>query len=206
MIYGRKWQEYADQWNRMVINPSRVKEAIVAAEYAIKHKDIYDTIQLATGVPWPMVAINHRRESNSQDSLGNPLFNSYLGNGQSLWVKTTIVPKGRGPFCEKNSSDIPFHKAFVAGAIDAYKIDHIDQVKDWKIEKILFYSESFNGTGYDLRRLPSPYLWGGTNIQKPGKYVRDHVFSARAMDKQLGCAAVLFMIQKLDGVTFERES
>lgn len=187
MIYGRKWHEYAQQWDSMTINASRRSEAQRAAEYAIANEDIYKRIEFETGVPWAMVAINHRRESDAQDKLGNPLFTCYLGNGQPLNRKTTIVPKGRGPF--------PGPNAFIDGAIDAYHIDKLDQVKDWRLEKILYYSELFNGAGYDARGLPSPYLWGGTNIQKPGKYVADHKWNGRTMDKQLGCCAILKLIE-----------
>lgn len=205
MIYGRKWPEYADQWNRMEINASRRNEAERAAKYAVEHKNIYEQIEHETGVPWPMVAINHRRESDAQDKLGNPLFTSYLGNGQPLWIRTTIVPKGRGPFCDKGASYDTMVSAFVEGGKDAYHIDKIDQVKDWRLEKILYYSELFNGPGYDIRGLPSPYLWGGTNIQKKGKFITDGKFVPNALDKQLGCAPILWYIAKLSSLVYERE-
>lgn len=209
MIYGRKWQEYAKQWDTMIINASRRSEAERAALYAIDNKAIYREIEAATGVPWPMTACNHRRESDRQDKNGNPLFTTYLGNGQDLWVKTTIVPKGRGPFIRQSDAGRDHDlliKAFIAGAKDGYAIDHLDRVKDWRLEKMIFYLEEFNGPGYDMRGLPSTYIWGGTNIQKPGKFIADHKFSANAMDKQLGCAAILYCIAKLDAsVIYERE-
>lgn len=210
MIYGRKWREYAEQWDTMIINASRKNEVELASRYAIDHKTIYRVIEEETGVPWPMVACDHRRESDRQDSLGNPLFNTYLGNGQVLWQKTTIEPIGRGPFIRQSDAGRDKNMlmaAFIAGAKDAYHIDKIDTVKDWRLEKILYYCELFNGTGYDNRGLPSPYLWGGTNIQKPGKYIADHKFNAQAMDKQLGVASILWYIAKLDtSVTYERET
>lgn len=210
MIYGRKWHEYAGQWNRMEINASRRTEAARAAQYAVEHKDIYKQIEHETGVSWPMVAVNHRRESDAQDQFGNPLFTSYLGNGQPLWIKTTIVPKNRGPFIRKGDATNDLQKlieAFVEGAKDAYHIDKLDQVKDWRLEKILYYSELFNGPGYDMRGLPSPYLWGGTNIQKKGKFVRDGKFVPNTLDKQLGCASILWYIAKIDNtVAYARET
>lgn len=195
MIYGRKWQEYAKQWDTMQILPSRAAEAVRAAQYAIKNEDIYSAIEKATGVPWPMVAVDHRRESDAQDASGNPLFTSYLGNGQPLNKVTTIVPIGRGPFA-----------TFQAGAKDAYHLDKMDAIKDWRLEKILYYCELFNGAGYDARSLPSPYLWGGTNIQKPGKFIADHKFSSKVMDGQLGVAPILAMIMKYGDWKIERES
>jgi hypothetical protein len=46
--------------------------------------------------------------------------------------------------------------------------------------------------------VPSPYLFGATNIQKPGKYIADGVWSARAIDKQIGCAALIKVMMDLD--------
>lgn len=207
MIYGRKWPEYAKQWDTMITNASRRSEVERAANYAYDNKDIYQRIEFETGVPWPMAAIDHKRESGLQDRFGNPTFNTYLGNGQPLWEKTTIVPIGRGPFIRKGAAANEFIEAFIVGAKDAYAIDHLDSVKDWRLEKILYYCELFNGAGYAARGLPSPYLWGGTNIQKPGKYIADHKWSANAVDKQLGVAPILYCIAKIDNtIHYVRES
>lgn len=206
MIYGRKWREYAKQWDTMQILPSRAAEAVRAEQYAIKNEDIYSAIEKATGVPWPMVAVDHRRESDAQDASGNPLFTSYLGNGQPLWIKTTIVPIGRGPFVKKGSSPDEMRSAFITGGLDAYHYDHMDRVTDWRLEKILYYCELFNGAGYDMRGLPSPYLWGGTNIQRKGKFVSDGKFSSTVMDGQLGVAPILAMIMKYGDWKIEMES
>lgn len=192
MKYGSKWPEYAKQWDAMRINPSRVQEFDKLARFAITNKARYQAIERATGVPWFLIAVIHRRE-------GNANFGTYLGNGQSLARKTTIVPRGRGPFTGPD--------AFERGAIDALKIGGLDKVQDWRLEKCLFYCETFNGWGYANKGLPSPYVWGGTNIQKPGKYVSDGVFSKTAMDGQPGCAPILSMIAKLDpSITFIRET
>lgn len=198
MLYGRKWPEYAAQWNRMITNLERVPEATRAAHYAIEHRDIYRDVEEVTGVPWTLTATIHRRESDAQDRFGNPLFTSYLGNGQPLDMRTTIVPKGRGPFTGPS--------AFLNGAVDAYRIDRLDAVRDWRLEKMLYYGELLNGAGYAARGLPSPYLWGGTSVQKRGKFIKDGVFSAAAMDKQLGIAPILLKIAQLADLKYERET
>jgi hypothetical protein len=41
-------------------------------------------------------------------------------------------------------------------------------------------------------------VWGATNIQVPGKYIADHVWSSTATDTQLGCAAMLAVLMRLD--------
>lgn len=180
MRYSAKWPVYAQQWDAMAIQQRRVDELDRLARFAIDHKPRYQQIALRTGMMWPHIAALHRRESDCD-------FSTYLGNGDPLNEVTTHVPAGRGPFA-----------SFEDGAIDALHLDRLDAVTDWRLEKILYYCEIFNGTGYDRHGLPSPYLWGGTTIQKPGKYVADGKWDGRAWDTQPGCAPLLFMINKLD--------
>ena len=192
MRYATKWPQYAHWWDAMEIKPNRVTEFEHIAKVALDHKQIYAAIEQMTGVRWYHIAVLHRRESDAN-------FGTYLGNGQSLAHRTTIVPKGRGPFTGPN--------AFTDGAIDALKIDGLTSVQDWRLEKILYYCELFNGAGYDEKGLPSPYLWGGTTVQKPGKYVADRVFNAHVWDPQPGCAPILAALAKLDPtITFTRET
>lgn len=184
MRYANKWPEYARQWDAMKINRSREDEFDRLANKAMIYKSRYEAIAQRTGVPWYMIAVLHRRESNAD-------FRTYLGNGEPLNRVTRLVPRGRGPF-----------SSFEDGAVDALRIDGLSSVKDWRLEKILYYTELFNGTGYNNRGLPSPYVWGGTNIQRRGKYVADGKFDPRAMDVQPGTAPLLAAIDKLDP-TFE---
>jgi lysozyme family protein len=175
----------------MVINPSRLGEFQRLAQFAIDHKSQYLDIEQATGVPWWLVAVLHRRESDAD-------FSTYLGNGEPLDRVTQAVPRGRGPFPD-----------FKAGAIDALHLDGLDRVIDWRLEKALWHCERFNGLGYALMHppLPSPYIWGGTNQQRAGKYVRDGKFDRSVMDTQPGCAPILAEIAKLDPtVQFVRET
>lgn len=190
MRYRDKWPEYAKQCDTMTIKPERVAQFEKYARHAIDHKAVYEEIAAATGVQWYHIAVIHRRESDAS-------FNTYLGNGQSLARVTTEVPSGRGPFA-----------SFFAGACDALHIDGLDKVvPPWPLEKILYFCEVFNGSGYHSKGLPSPYLWGGTSIQKPGKFVADHVFDPNVWDTQPGCAGILWMIAHLDlTVQFTRES
>ena len=189
MRYGLKWPVYRDEWDRMEIRPSRVGEFTRLAQFALNHKDIYEDIEKRTGVPWWLVAVLHRRESDAD-------FRTYLGNGDPLNRPTRHVPRGRGPF-----------DSFADGAVDALKLDGLTNVKDWRLEKALYECEIFNGTGYNNRGLPSPYIWGGSNIQKRGKYIGDGEWDGDAWDIQPGCAPIIQMIAKLDpSVTLERET
>lgn len=127
------------------------------------------------GMPWEFVAVAHYRESNAN-------FNTFLGNGQPLSRKTTIVPKGRGPFPDWKS-----------GAIDALVncAPYSAKNKDWSIGGMLAELEKYNGLGYANKGLPSPYIWAGTDQYVKGKYVSDGVYDPNHVDKQLGCAGIL---------------
>jgi lysozyme family protein len=191
MRYADIWPRYAKYWDTMKINPGRVKEFTDAAQFAINHKVTYQVIEQKKSVPWPMIACIHRRESNAN-------FGTYLGNGQSLARRTTEVPAGRGPFTGPN--------AFIDGCVDAIDVEGWGSISDWRLEKQLYYMLLFNGVGKEPT-IPSSYVWGGTNIQKPGKWIRDHVWSSTVIDPQPGCAPLLRTIAKLDpSVTFTRES
>lgn len=189
MRYGAKWPQYRDQWDRMKIHKNRQDEFDKLASQLLRHKARYQAIEEATTVPWHLIAVLHLRESSAN-------FNTYLGNGEPLNRKTRLVPKGRGPF-----------ETFEAGAIDALKIDGTSGVKDWCLEKELYHCETFNGWGYATKGLPSPYVWGGTNIQKAGKYIADGRFSSTVMDTQPGCAPIIATLAKMDDtIQFTRES
>lgn len=188
MRYSIKWPQYARQWDGMLVKPSRAREFDTLAKFAMDHRSQYVAIEGNTGVPWPMIACLHRRESDAD-------FHTYLGNGDPLNRKTTHVPRGRGPFA-----------SFEEGAADALKLDGLTSVQDWRLEKVLYYCEIYNGAGYDAHGIPSPYLWGGTNIQQPGKYVADGHWSSTAMDTQPGCCPMLKAIIALEpAIDFKRE-
>jgi len=189
MRYATKWPEYARQWDAMKINSSRVTQFDHYAQFAVDNKTRYLEVAARSNTWWPHIAVIHRRESDAD-------FNTYLGNGDPLSHRTTHVPKGRGPF-----------GSFLDGALDALHLDGLDSVRDWNVEKVLYYCEIFNGTGYDRHGVPSPYIWGGTNIQDAGKYTADGVWNSHAWDVQPGCAPLLASIAKIDAsVSLIRES
>lgn len=135
----------------------------------------YQTVSAKTGVPWEFIAVTHQRESSQN-------WDTYLGNGQPLNKKTTIVPKGRGPF-----------STWEEGAIDALvnAPPKAAENKDWSVGGMLAKLEEYNGLGYAARGVPSPYIWAGTDQYVKGKYVADHVYDPDHVDTQLGCAGLL---------------
>jgi len=189
MKYGAYWPEAAKRWDHMTIKPERQHEFAAIAERLYAHRDRYQEVEALTGVPWPLIAVLHLRESDAD-------FHTYLGNGEPLNRRTRLVPKGRGPFA-----------TWEDGAVDALKYDGLTSLKDWRIEKQLWAAEGFNGWGYANRGLPSPYVWGGTNIQKPGKYVADGKWNGRVWDTQPGVAPILVSLAMLDpNIQFVRET
>lgn len=175
--------EYVDLWGRLEIKPDRAAEATKWAKKVIAKKDVYQRIEKRTGIPWFVIGCMHYRESSCD-------FRTYLGNGDSLSRPTVNVPRGRGPF-----------KSFEDGAYDALvTVENLDDIKDWGPEHVAYGFEKFNGWGYRRpgRNIPSPYLWGGTNVQKRGKFVRDGVYDSSVMDTQLGGMAVLKAVMGLD--------
>jgi lysozyme family protein len=74
----------------------------------------------------------------------------------------------------------------------------MDQVIDWRLEKMLFNAEAYNGAGYHNKGMPSPYVWAGTNIQQPGKYTADGSFDPNHWDTQPGVAGLLYAINRLN--------
>lgn len=179
--FERLRPEYERMWAQMTVLKTSAAKA--QAGKVIANKSRYQEVERRTGVPWFVVGCAHMRESNGD-------FSTYLGNGQSLKRRTTIVPKGRGPF-----------DSFEDGAYDALvTLKRYNEIKDWSAARVAYMLEGFNGWGYrnPSRNIPSPYLWGGTNVQKPGKYVADHVYDPKVMDSQLGGMAVLRSIMDLD--------
>lgn len=179
---------YAANWAALKIRPAAEARAVATAKKLAAGKATYRTVDARTQVPWWFVGLCHYRESDFN-------FGTYLGNGQSLAKRTTIVPALRGPFFGAD--------AFVDGAVDALTIEGYVGATDWSIERTLYRLEGFNGYGYHAHGVNSPYLYGSSFLYgppeaKPGKYVGDHDFDAKVVDTQLGTAVVLKALCGLD--------
>jgi lysozyme family protein len=170
---------YAKLWDSAKLTHPAQAKAIAQKLLIPENRAKLQAVQNATGVPWFMVGVMLFRESDLN-------FNTYLGNGQPLNRRTTVVPIGRGPF-----------NSFLEGAVDAIKLEGIDGITDWTIEKILYWIERFNGQGY-FSHGNSPYVWSWTNLYTAGKFVADHVYDPNFVDPQGGCAAVLMALFEID--------
>ena len=163
--------------------PRRVDQR---AKQIISYRERYQGIsgRFANPIKWYHIGLIHLME-------GELNFNTYLGNGQSIYKKTTIVPKGRGPFA-----------SFEAGAVDAITYDELDKIWDWSIGNSLVILEGFNGYGYrDFRGINSPYIWSGSNHYTKGKYVSDGAsgYDKNYVSRQIGIALIYRRILELIG-------
>ncbi len=167
--------EYLAAWAGMKLTRS----IATAVKRIVASRARYEAAEVATGVPWWFIAIIHMRESTCD-------FKTYLGNGDPLRdksgkpIKSKNVPRGRGPFA-----------SWEDGAIDALRHERFVGLRDWSLAAALFRWEKYNGFGPRGHGMPTGYLWAGTSAYRGGKYVKDHVWSAKAKDAQPGCAAML---------------
>lgn len=172
---------YANLWAKAKLTRASAAEKV--ARRILANRARYEKVQEVTGVPWWWVGAIHDRESG-----GN--FAGVLHNGERIIGtnrKTRLVPAGRGPF-----------PTWEAAAVDAVLIKGLDKITNWSIPRALYEAERFNGWGYYGKKVNSPYVWSGTSLQQDGKYVADHVWSATATDEQLGVAAVLKALFKIE--------
>lgn len=142
----------------------------------------YLSVSGKTGVPWYFIAVVHERESSQS-------WTASLAQGDPWNKVSTHVPAGRGPFASWEDA-----------AIDALTncTPYAARNKDWSPGGLLTMLEEYNGLGYAMRGIPSPYVWSGTDQYKSGKYVRDGVFDANVIDSQLGCAGLITAMMALD--------
>lgn len=154
----------------------------------------YQAAGKTLNIPWFFIAALHNMESGG--SFAGVLHNGekILGTGR----KTTLVPKGRGPFGTWEQS-----------AVDAMKMKNFHVQTDWSLEQCLRRSELYNGTGYISgkgRQDTSPYLWSCTNINdNTGKFTADGHYDPKANSNgQVGVAAIYKELERMGLIAFTR--
>ncbi len=174
--------EYAQLLAVMAVRPECLKAVDHAATKLLGYRSRFEEVSAINGVPVVFIGPSFERESGC-DFTRNP------AQGWPLTSISRDVPHN-GPF--RNWKD---------AALTAYHLNGLDKVgrDNWTWELICFYGEAFNGFGpRDLHHQHTSYLWGGTNIQTPGKYVRDHVYDPTVMDEQLGMIPVARRMAEID--------
>ena len=189
--YASLKRGYENLWAKCAVDAERVSEIDGQIKKITSNLDKYRAVEESTGVPWFWIACTHYREA----SLA---FDRVLHNGEKIigtGKKTSLVPAGRGPFY-----------SWEEAAIDAVTVSphSLDRIDDWPASRCLYEFERYNGWGY-MGKENSPYVWAGTTLSdERGKYVRDHVFDPNAVEKQLGCAAIMKRLVETNAEVAER--
>jgi lysozyme family protein len=164
---------YRKMYLSMVISPNITLDRFSdIAVHVFNYAEVYLQVQRKTGVPALFTALLHCMEGNAD-------YYRQILNGQPFTKKTTIHPKGKGPWETWNDS-----------AIEAFKIHGLKKVVNTPYH-ILQALERWNGLGYEKHGIHSPYLWAGTNHYSSGKFIKDGIFSPDAKSKQIGAAIIL---------------
>jgi lysozyme family protein len=170
------------RWTACHVLPKWVTILDDVSHRLVTAKPRYEDVEAKTGVPWSIIAVIHYRESSQS-------WTSSLAQGDP-WNKVSIhVPRHRGPFSSWENCAID--------ALDACP-PHAAQWGDWSIAGALTLLEQYNGVGYFLHGMPSPYIWSATDQYHRGKYIADGHFDPDAVDHQLGCAALLQRMTLID--------
>lgn len=181
--FSRLAAEYRAQFD--ICTPDPAKEHLIKAQLQkMRPGEMrYRALGEKLGIPWIFLAITHSLECGSD-------FTRHLHNGDPLSDRTAHVPKGR-PI----HGSPPFN--WEESAEDALRMKGLVGLVDWSIASMLFRWEAFNGFGYRIRELPTPYLWSFSNIYESGLFVADHQFDPDARSKQCGAAVLLKRLQSL---------
>jgi lysozyme family protein/outer membrane biosynthesis protein TonB len=183
-VFAAVREEYAALWSNMALHPSWVRAFERDAQRILRYRDRYEKVSAATGVPWFVIGLIHSMESGLD-------FDTHLHNGDSLSDRTVHVPRGR-----PQSGKPPF--TWEESAVDALGHDGLTGISNWCVEQIAYMLEAYNGWGYHYKRIPTPYLWSGTNNYERGKYVRDGQFDPNAVSEQTGAMAILSVMRDLE--------
>ena len=167
----------AARWKAMHTDPAlaHALDVVAARLVAPAAKQRYQNVGAQTKVPWYVIAVIHERESSQSWAAS-------LAQGDPWNQVSILVTRGRGPFA-----------SWEAAAVDALAncAPFAARWTDWSIGGLLTLLEEYNGLGYAMRGVPSPYIWAATDQYRSGKYIADGHYDPNAVDHQLGCAALL---------------
>lgn len=164
---------------------AKVEQALGRIMGSVCWKD-YVQLEKVRGIPALMTGLIHNMECGNDPKGCLHNGERIIGTGR----KTTIVPKGRGPF-----------QSFMESALDATN-DEFWKVPEWSLGWMLYRCERFNGTGYisgACKAEISPYIWACSNINDGlGKYTSDGVCDPNAPSNgQVGCGTLLKRAEQL---------
>lgn len=177
--------EYDRMWAAMQIMPQH--QAVVDRDAAkiMGNKARYEGVAQQCGVPWFVIGLIDQMEAGGGCK-------AHLHNGDPLDERTIHVPAGRPPA----PAEPPF--TWEQSALDALHYEGFDKVKAWPLATVAGELEKYNGMGYHMKGVPSPYLWSFSNQYTAGKFVKDHVYDPNAVSEQAGALPILKALMALD--------
>ena len=179
----------AARWKVARVDPGKASafNAVAARLCNLQLRTSYNAVSKITGVPWWVIAVIHERECSQS-------WECNIAQGDPWTRRSTHDPVGRGPFSSWQNA-----------AVDALTAcpPHAAAWKDWSPGGTLTLLEQYNGLGYAMRDVPSPYIWSGTDQYKSGKFTRDHYYDPDVIDAQLGCAGLLLAMQPIGKFTLD---
>ncbi len=170
-------KDYELLFNRCVIKPTSFTAVDRSVAVIARDKARYESVASKIGLPWYFVGIVHHLEGASK-------FDRHLHNGDPLTQRTTHVPANRPV-----KGNPPFTWEF--SATDALVGQGLDKWKDWSIGGTLYQFERYNGFGYRVRGINSPYLWSFSNQYEKGKFSADGFYDPELVSKQIGAAVLM---------------
>jgi len=176
--------EYQRLYDSCVIRSNRFKEIDKIIDSLLKNRKRYEAVDDALGIPWYFIAAIHNLESSRR-------FTRHLHNGDPLTARTRHVPAGR-----PRQGKPPF--SWEESAVDALKFKYLNRIKDWKLPRLLYEMERYNGWGYRSYHphVLSPYLWGFSTHYSRGKYVADGRWSDTAVSRQCGGGSLIRRLEE----------
>jgi lysozyme family protein len=177
---ARDFRSLADEYDRMFKNMTLTvgnQKVDGIVDKIVEFKGRYSELERKTGVPWFVVGVLHYEENGMN-------FQKHLHNNDPLTALTVHVPVGR-----PGTGQPPF--TWEDSALDALELSGFTHTQDWSITRILFELERWNGFGYRVRQINSPFLWNCTSYYTTGRFVDDGVFDPGSMAERCGGAPLL---------------
>lgn len=181
---------YANDYVRAIVSDQWKDQAYFAAVHIQNKKEIYQQVSDAfpgLNIPFWLIGLIHCMESDFD-------WNTHLFNGDPLSARTVHYPAG-----QPIAGDPPF--SWIESAIAALKFDEFDSGRFHfrSTPECLNALEHFNGWGYQIKGVKSPYLWSGTDLYKSGKFVEVStptggyaaVYDPKRVSAQVGCVPIM---------------
>lgn len=192
--YSALAPEYREQFACCAAQPGSRGEP--EAALLLTHRERYQAFAATfpNQIPWFAIALIHLMEADAN-------FGCHLHNGDPLSRRTVHEPAGRPP------GQPPF--TWEESARDALTQArwHLVPTAQWaEAAGLLYQLEAYNGWGPRLyHHARTAYLWAGSNLEQPGKYVADGLWNPTATSRQTGAAVVLKHLVASRAVTFQSQ-